>query len=154
MSVRLLGIVGLLLGGLILAVACRTQPNQMLPAEAPVQSGGTAEIVFYDWPEDEEAYAHVIQTFAAETGIKVRFEAYVSTEEAIDNIRLGKVYDVVVIENLFLSDLIAQGLLAPIDRQNIPNFKNISPSFRDLSIRPRQQIYDSLLVEFDRTGGA
>ena len=110
----------------ILLTACSVQTAQ--PSSSPTQV--VDEIVFYDWADDY--IADVFEQFTDETGIRVKYVTYESQEEAVENMRRGEVYDVVVMENQFIPGLVADGLLAEIDFGKVPNFKNIAPQFRDL----------------------
>lgn len=92
------------------------------------------ELIFYDWEEDMPE--PVLEAFTQEFGVKVNYVTYETQEEAIANIRDGQVYDVVVLDNDFLPQIIHDGLLAEIDYSNVPNFKNISANFRDLAYDP------------------
>jgi spermidine/putrescine transport system substrate-binding protein len=66
----------------------------------------------------------------------VNYLPYDSQEDAIADMQAGEVYDVVVLENQLIPNAVAEGLLAELDYNNIPNFKNISPNFRDLAYDP------------------
>ena len=57
------------------------------------------ELVFYDWAADVPQ--SVLDAFSAEYGVEVIYVPYEAQEEAIENIRAGKVYDVVVLDNVF-----------------------------------------------------
>jgi spermidine/putrescine transport system substrate-binding protein len=92
------------------------------------------ELVFYDWAED--AIVTVFEDFTEEYGVRIKYVTYESPEEAVENIRAGEVYDVVVLENQYIPSLVAEGELAEIDYRNVPNFKNISANFRDLAYDP------------------
>ena len=92
------------------------------------------ELTLYDWTEDK--IADVFDAFTQEYGVKVNYLAYESQEEAIQAMRAGQVFDVVVMENQFIPALIAEGRLAEIDYHHVPNFKNISPNFRNLAHDP------------------
>lgn len=92
------------------------------------------ELVFYDWADDMPQ--SVLDAFTAEYGVKVVYRTYETTEEAVANLRAGKVYDVVVIDSPFVPDLVSAGLLAEIDPRNVPNVRNISANFRDLVFDP------------------
>ncbi len=92
------------------------------------------ELVFYDWADDMPQ--SVLDAFEAEYGVKVGYPTYETTEEAVQNLRAGAVYDVVVVDNPFVPELVAEGLLAEIDQRNVPNFRNISANFRDLVFDP------------------
>jgi spermidine/putrescine transport system substrate-binding protein len=81
----------------------------------------------------------VLDAFTAEYGVKVRYLVYESQEEAIDNLRAGEVYDVVVMESRFIPLLAQQGLLAELHSENVSNLKNISANFRELAYDPTNQ---------------
>ncbi len=103
------------------------------PAE-PTAPALAKEIVFYGWDGDE--VPAVLEAFQKETGVKVTYLPYEEQEEALSNLEQGEVYDVVVLDNYNLPGAINKGLLAKIDYSNVPNFKNISANFRDLSHDP------------------
>lgn len=95
------------------------------------------EIVLYDW--EPGIPKTLIDQFTAQTGIQVRSVSYGSQEEAVQALHGDHDYDVVVMENQYVPHLIADGLLAKIDSASIPNFKNISPNFKDLMFDPQNQ---------------
>src|SRR4051812_38553528 len=115
-------LVGMLLGML---AAC----GALSPTPPPTATPQVKELVLYNWsgymPQS------VLDAFTAEYGIKVTYLVYGSQEEAISSIKAGKEYDVVIMGHEFIPAMIADGLLAPIDFQNVANFKNISANFRD-----------------------
>ena len=92
------------------------------------------ELIFYDWEEDIPQ--SVLEAFTEETGVKVKYVAYETQREAIENLRAGEIYDVVVVDNDNVPPLIDAGLLAEINYANVPNFKNISANFIDLAYDP------------------
>jgi len=116
----------LILGLLAAQSACGTATLPPTPK--------TTELVFRNWEGD--IAPEILAAFEAEYGIKVHYFPYETQEEAIDEIRAGKVYDLVVLENQLIPPLVADGLLAEIDHGNVPNFKNISANFRDLAYDP------------------
>ncbi|MBN1564859.1 MAG: spermidine/putrescine ABC transporter substrate-binding protein [Anaerolineae bacterium] len=79
----------------------------------------------------------ILDGFKEETGITVNYVPYDSQEQALADMQAGEVYDVVVLENQLIPGAVAEGLLAELDYNNIPNFKNISPNFRDLAYDPQ-----------------
>ncbi len=92
------------------------------------------EITLYNWEDDIPQT--VLDTFTARSGIKVTAVVYDSQEEAIENLRAGKIYDVLTMESRFIPMLVNENLLAKFDYQNVPNFKNIAVNFRDLIYDP------------------
>jgi len=101
---------------------------------APTEPPSAPELVFYDWEEDIPQ--SVIDAFTAEFQIKVTYLTYETSEEGAQNIRDGKVYDVVVMENHYVAVLAAEKLLAEINYSRVPNFDHILPGFRDLIYDP------------------
>ena len=88
--------------------------------------GGTKQLYLYNWtyyiPED------VVEDFTKETGIKVIEDSYASNEEMYSKLVAGGAgYDLVVPSGDYISIMIADGLLEPIDLSKIPNFKNLDP---------------------------
>ena len=104
------------------------------PPPAPTPPPLAEELVFYDWADD--SIESVFDAFTEEYGVKMVYQTYLSTEEAVENIRAGQVYDVVVMENQQVPILTAEGLLAEIDYGNVPNVRHISPNFRKLAYDP------------------
>lgn len=91
-------------------------------------------LILYNW-EDDIPQA-VLDAFTAKYGIKITYLVYDSQEEAIENLRAGKMYDVLTMESRFIPLLVNEKLLDEIDYRNIPNFKNIAANFRDLVYDP------------------
>jgi len=121
-------------GMLVIAASCGvllgcTAPSTSTPAEH------STKIVFRNWGGDISQ--DILNAFEEEYGIQVTYLPYDDQEEATEAIRAGEVYDVVVLENQLIPSLVEEGLLAEIAYQNVPNFHNISPNFRDLSYDPK-----------------
>jgi spermidine/putrescine transport system substrate-binding protein len=110
---------------LILAtlVACNSTPA--LPKE----------LIYRDW--EGAVPSEVFTAFTKETGIKVVYQTYQDQESVVADIKAGKVFDVVVLENQFIQGAVKEKLLAEIDFKNVSNFKNISANFRDMAYDPR-----------------
>lgn len=124
-----------LIASLILLPAACTATPTVEPSPAPIPLA--EELVFYDWEEDMPQ--SVLDAFTAEYGVKVTYLVYESQEEAIDNMRAGEVYDIVVMESRFISLLAREGLLAELHNENVSNLKNISANFRELAYDPTNQ---------------
>lgn len=120
--------------GVTLALAALNACGGPAARPTPARPALAAELVFYDWSGDMPQA--VLDAFAAEYGVSVNYAVYESQEEAIENIRAGMTYDVVVMEGRFIPLLAQEGLLAEIDYRNVPNFRNISANFRDLAYDP------------------
>jgi spermidine/putrescine transport system substrate-binding protein len=110
--------------------ACGDTQPPATPAPPPLAK----ELVFYDWVDDLPQ--SVLGAFTKEYGVKVNYVTFESQEEAVENIRSGKIYDVAVLESDQIPRVAAAGQLAEIDFRQIPNFKNVSANFRDLATDP------------------
>lgn len=119
-----------LLWALPLTAACNRSTLPAVPKPPPLAK----ELTFYNWEGDMPQ--SVLEAFSQEYGIKVNYLVYESQEEAIENIRAGKVYDVLTMESRFIPLLVQDGLLAQINYSHVPNIKNISANFRDLVYDP------------------
>jgi spermidine/putrescine transport system substrate-binding protein len=121
----------LLVVSLVLLTACRP-----VPASATTPEPAT-EITFIYWagmmPQS------ILDDFETEYGVKVNYVIYESTDELYENLDAGEIYDVIGMDNGGVSTLIRKEQLAAIDYANVPNFKNVLPSFRDLAFDPRNK---------------
>ncbi len=115
---------------LSLLAACSGLSSLATPAPRPLAD----ELIFYDWSGD--LIETVFEDFEEEYGIKVTYVVYETPEDAVESIRAGEQYDVVVLENEYIPSLVSEGLLARIDYRNVPNFNHISANFRDLAYDP------------------
>jgi spermidine/putrescine transport system substrate-binding protein len=119
------------------------------PAEtASTETPAPQSLILYNWVDYMPQ--SVLRAFTAEYGIEVTYLTYDSMEEAVAHLRAGQIYDVVVLENNNVQPLAAEGLLVEINFQNIPNFKNISPNFRDLAFDPGNR--HSIPFDYGTTG--
>lgn len=108
--------------------------NLLLAGCAPTEPPMPKELILYNWVEYMPQ--SVMDAFAQEYGITVKYVAYETQEEAIGNLRAGEVYDLVVLGTEFIPQPMEENLLRPIDYRNVPNFKYVSPNFRDLAFDP------------------
>jgi putrescine transport system substrate-binding protein len=85
----------------------------------------------YNWTDYIDPAA--LEAFAAETGIKVRYDMFDSLETLQARLLAGHSgYDIVVPSNEpTFSRLIKAGALAEIDRGLVPNWKNLDPELMD-----------------------
>ena len=118
------------------------------PAAAP-PSPPPEPLVFYSWagymPQG------ILDAFQAEYGIPVEYVTYDDQNEALQQLRGGsRQFDVVVLGDLALADAVREGLLAELDYQNIPNFRNLGANFRDLTNDPENRY--SIMIQWGTTG--
>ncbi len=97
---------------------------------------GKNQIHVYNWTEyipDE-----VLSQFQKETGIKVIYATFDSNESMYAKIKLtrGKGYDVAFPSTYFVHKMRKEGLLLPIDRTKIPNYRHLDPLLLDKAYDP------------------
>jgi spermidine/putrescine-binding protein len=81
-----------------------------------------------------------LKRFEQETGIHLNYSTYDSNEALLEKIESGVAdYDVIVPSDYMVSILKREQLLNKIDLREVPNFKNISARFRNLSYDPGNQ---------------
>jgi len=89
--------------------------------------GKDEKLYLFNWiyyiPDD------VIEDFTKETGIKVIVDSYASNEEMYNKIVAGgSGYDLVVPSGDYVSIMIAEGLVEPINKAKLANFGNLDPA--------------------------
>lgn len=92
----------------------------------------------------------VLDAFEQEYEIPVQFLAYADQDEAMARMQGGERFDVVVLGDTYIPTAVAQGLLAELEFANIPNFRNLGPSFRDLAYDPENRY--SIMIQWGTTG--
>lgn len=88
---------------------------------------GDQKLYLFNWiyyiPDD------VIEDFTKETGINVVVDSYASNEEMYNKIIAGgSGYDLIVPSGDYVSIMIAENLLEPVDKTKLKNFGNIDPA--------------------------
>jgi len=68
----------------------------------------------------------VLDAFSSKYGVEVTYLSYDSQEEALKNMRKGREYDVVIVDNRQIPVLVAEGLLTEIDYEQVPHLERIS----------------------------
>ncbi len=122
-----LGTIGLVLG------ACRGKAEPPA-AEADLGPIGTA-LSIYNW--SDYIAKEAITGFEKEFGVRVSYNTYESNEELAAKLQTGiSPYDLAVPSGYLVPALAAAGLLAPLNRQYLTNWDNISPLFLDLGSDP------------------
>jgi putrescine transport system substrate-binding protein len=90
----------------------------------------------YNWSDYIDP--QVIENFTRETGIKVRYDTFDSSDVLETKLLAGKSgYDVVVPTGYFLERQIKAGIFQPLDKSKLPNLSNVWPE-----IAKRLAIYD------------
>ncbi len=95
-------------------------------------AGDDNKLYVYNWGEyiDEE----VIDLFEEETGLEVIYDLFETNEEMYPVIEAGAVkYDVVCPSDYMIQRMIDSNMLAEINFDNIPNYKEIGQEYLDIS---------------------
>ncbi|MBM7715702.1 spermidine/putrescine ABC transporter substrate-binding protein [Siminovitchia sp. FSL H7-0308] len=93
-------------------------------------TGGKEENVVNVLNWSEYLPENLIQQFEEETGIKVNYSTISSNEELLAKLNVGNAtYDLAVPSTYFIEVLINEGKLEKINKENIPNLKNIDEKF-------------------------
>ena len=93
------------------------------------------ELFVYNW--EEYIHPDTIPNFEKEFGVKVTYDTYPGNEQLLAKLQAGgSRYDIVLPTHNFVPIHVGQGLLAPLNHENIPNLKNITSRFLDTSVDP------------------
>jgi putrescine transport system substrate-binding protein len=93
-------------------------------AAAPARAAGVLNI--YNW--SDYIAPTTVPNFEKETGIKVRYDTFDSNETLFAKLVAGDTgYDIVVPSSNWAAIDIKGGLLHPLDKSKIPNYKNLDP---------------------------
>jgi spermidine/putrescine-binding protein len=97
-------------------------------------SGGDGQEVVYVYNWGEYIDESVIDQFEEETGIKVVYDTFETNEAMYPIIEQGQTaYDAVCPSDYMIQKMIANGLLAKIDFDNVPNYDQIGEEYIEAS---------------------
>lgn len=125
----------------------------------------------YNWGEfisnGSDESVDVVAAFEKLTGIKVNYTTFDSNESMYAKLKSGAAsYDVIVPSDYMVAKMIAEGMLKPLNYDNIPNFQNIDEEYRNPDYDPENTyvvpymfcttgiIYNKSMVETAPTGWA
>lgn len=92
-------------------------------------------LAIYNW--SDYVADDTISRFEAEYGIEVTYDTYESNEEMLAKLQAGATgYDIVFPTGYIVEVMIAAGMLAPIRRDLLANWGNLSPIFLDPPFDP------------------
>lgn len=115
----------------IAVVGCAPAPT--VPATAtPAPLAESLTLMHY---EDGFSQA-LLDRFTEETGVEIVYQGFANYEEGEARLLESQPADLMWLTPANLVEPLARDLLAEIDYANIPNFRNINPSFRDLTFDP------------------
>lgn len=102
------------------------------------------EINVYNWGEyisdGSEGTLDVNKEFEKETGIKINYTTYDSNENMYNKIKGGGAnYDIIIPSDYMIERMINEELLEKINFDNIPNYENILPEYKNLYFDPNNE---------------
>lgn len=87
--------------------------------------------------QDDALDRMTLANFESQFGVKVNYATYATDASGLADIRTGLArYDLVVLSDTLAGLLRSNGLFAPLDQGNIPNFKNLDPVFVNARFDP------------------
>ena len=95
----------------------------------------------YNWglyiSDGSDDSVDVLSAFADLTGIKVNYTTFDSNESLYAKLKSGgATYDVIVPSDYMIGKMIQEGMLAPLDKENIPNITKIGESYTGMAYDP------------------
>lgn len=104
-----------------------------LGVSATAQAAGTVNLA--NWSDYYPP--ELLKKFEADTGIKATLDAYDSNETLLAKLKAGGGnYDVVAPSDSFIQIMVQEGLLQKLDKNRLPNLKNLTPTFQTLDFDP------------------
>ncbi len=95
-------------------------------------AASAAEIKVLNWQGYGTDEKWALEMFQAKTGNTVTHDYYSSEQEMLTKLRTSPgVYDVVLVNSIYVADAVKEGLIQPIDTSKIGNFADLSPVLRD-----------------------
>lgn len=104
--------------------ACSDHAGSADAASSRQGVSAAGELNVYNWPD--YIGKDMVRDFEAETGIKVNYQTFDSNEALNAKLVAGNSgYDIVVPGAMFAQSQIKADLLQPLDREKLPNYKNL-----------------------------
>lgn len=110
----------------MLMIACQSTES---PATVTPPAEETTPILkVYNW--DTYIDPEILANFEEEYGVTIDYQVFDNDNDLLEELRDGGVdYDVVVPSDFIVAIMRNEGLLAPLDKEEIPNSVNLDPTF-------------------------
>ena len=94
------------------------------------QKEPAGELNLYTW--DNLYSKEVLDGFTEETGIKINYSSFDSNETMLAKLEASKGgdYDLVLADDYIIDMAIQEGLVQKLDKEQLPNFKNLNPAYQ------------------------
>jgi spermidine/putrescine transport system substrate-binding protein len=125
---------------LLILSACAGVAQPAAPAGAPTQASASTQsetqaLNFHNW----ETYIDpkILSDFEKKFNTRINYTLYSSNEQLLEDIHANPdAYDLVVPSDYMLTIMRRENLVAPLNKNNIPNMKNIDPAFLNMPFDP------------------
>lgn len=122
----------------VLAIACVANPSNTTNSSVSSPTPQTKTLNLYNWTTyiDPE----VIKQFEQKFGAKIKYDTFESNESLYAKIKAGNPgYDIIVPSDYMVKIMVADKLVENLNLANIPNRKNLSLRFQNLTYDPNNQ---------------
>ncbi len=92
------------------------------------------EMNIFNWSEYIDP--QMLKDFEKKENVKINYSLYESNEDLLAKLETGSKYDLVFPGQYILPVMARKGLLQPLDKKQLPNFKNLSKKFVNPSYDP------------------
>ena len=126
--------IGISFAGALGACSEKDAASKTGAAKIP-STGEEPKLNFYNW--DTYIGETTLADFKSASDIDVNMSLFATNDELFAKLRAGNPgYDVIVPSNDFVERMVQADMLVPLDHSQIPNIKNIDPSFIDVAYDP------------------
>lgn len=102
------------------------------------EAGEARVLNVYNW--SDYVGKHTIRAFERRFEVKVKYDLFASNEELLAKLQAGaKGYDIIVPSDYMVRIMIKLGLLAKLDKSQLPNLGNLDERFRRLPYDPHEE---------------
>ncbi len=119
--------------------ACSKEEAPAPGADGPSQPVAAGELNLYTW--ENMFPQEVLEGFTAETGIKVNYSSFDTDETMLAKLETAKGgdYDVIIADDYIIETAIAEGLVAPLNKELLPNYGNVNPIYQSQFFDPENK---------------
>jgi spermidine/putrescine-binding protein len=118
--------------------ALTTSSGFVCPPATPKMEVTSTELNLFVWTE--YIPQEMIDCFELVYGVRVNRDEYSSNEEMYAKLSAGGAgYDLVQPTDYIVSLMIRQGLLQPLDKEQLPNLGNLDPNYMNLAFDPNNE---------------
>lgn len=119
-------------------VQCQRAPNE---GDSPAEPPHIDQNVLYYFTWSDYVDRPLLKAFEQHTGIRVVVDTFSSNEELLAKVQGGATgYDIIVPSDFMVSIMARQGLLAEIDKNQVPNLRHVEKFLLELPFDPHNTV--------------